>query len=506
KNKIISKLEEISSFFNSKFELKDIVSNIRNILSSDLIEQSCFKNRALHVSYYEDGGYSGRKFIFICGLNYENIPGKMNFDALILDEEKEKIADDYRRYEILPEDRLKNFYSLVSRQAENVYLSCVNNKVISPAMLSVYRSYTGNNISYDEFKEIIVVTGFKPVTTAVELSKGVIAYKNRQSSNITEHDGVLSGFGDIFDPRINLKPVSCSHIETIARCPYQYLLRFVFKFEDKSKRVFERNEWMSRLDRGNILHEIFCDFLSIVYKDKRDSNYGKIIIKQIADEAIKKFEFKKPYYPKGIKEKDKAFIFSCLDLFVKKFYDLDSNRVPMLFEFAFDEVKMNLGEKYINLRGKIDRIDVVGEHKYYVIDYKISKAYKDKSSEYYKQGKRMQPILYSEAVRTLFRQKGIDNEAVVEKAGYYFPTYLGHNQEELRAIKCPDNKKNELLNDLFDIIADGLFLPSNEHMNNMGLCAYCEFRDSVCSMYEKGAVAGKYEGGIEKITKLGEYE
>ena len=58
--------------------------------------------------------------------------------------------------------------------------------------------------------------------------------------------------------------MSATRLELLAKCPFGYFLRHVLKVQPPEEVAFDRSRWLDPLQRGSLVHEILCDFMTEV--------------------------------------------------------------------------------------------------------------------------------------------------------------------------------------------------------------------------------------------------
>jgi RecB family exonuclease len=154
-----------------------------------------------------------------------------------------------------------------------------------------------------------------------------------------------------------------------------------------------------------------------------------------------------------------------------------------------------LAGKTVNLRGRIDRIDLTKDGKRArVRDYKSGKKIGKEND--FQGGRTLQLPLYLYAARQLLGRlhKGIE----VESAEYYFlksGKAVGFEGSELKAKEA---KLQEILKTIAGGIEDGVAVPD-------GQCRYCEFK-IICGtwtqiLFERKAKDPRVKGYLEMLTE-----
>lgn len=307
----------------------------------------------------------------------------------------------------------------------------------------------------------------------------------------TGYDGILTSKEalEILRERYSIfkKTISPTRLEAYADCPYQYLLNVIMGVEALTEP--EREVTISPPDRGKLIHDILWRFFTDLKKER-----GPLLqlkpedLERLLETAQRKFtEFEQvgvTGFPMLWEVEKKSMLNVLKDFFIEELNETEF--VPTYFEVRYgmkhldfqeseisteEPVPIKLGEKTLNLRGRIDRIDLTRDAKRArVRDYKTGKVLA-KANEF-QGGKTLQLPLYLYAARKLLSplHKGIQ----VESAEYY---YL-KNQKPIPFEASQLEQKESRLQDILETIAkgieEGIFIPYPDKEN----CNYrsCDFR------------------------------
>ena len=149
----------------------------------------------------------------------------------------------------------------------------------------------------------------------------------------------------------------------------------------------------------------------------------------------------------------------------------------------------------LRTRGRIDRIDRVGNKRFSICDYKTGGTYKFDKQSPFQQGRVVQNALYLAMIEPILKEHyGQDAEAV--DFNYFFPSQrvwgrrIGWTQEEL-AEGLPT------IDLLCQLIARGTFLPSNHAKD----CEYCDY-NRACGGHKDLAAASQTKLDNSKNKEL----
>jgi len=217
---------------------------------------------------------------------------------------------------------------------------------------------------------------------------------------------------------------SPSRLESYAKCPFNYYLRYVLGIEPLPELETE----LTPAGRGSLFHRIACRFYSEL-RDEGDTRFNElqldemnIRIKRIGQEELDRYAFEGPAwqaFQATMLGSDKRK--GLLQAFLKKEVANRSNLSPAFFELSFgfpvDEgeadpssdptpAEIDLGGEKLRLHGRIDRVDACADGRFVIIDYKTG-AYTATVSAIEK-GIALQLPLYIQAVESAMKgMKGI---------------------------------------------------------------------------------------------------
>jgi RecB family exonuclease len=225
-----------------------------------------------------------------------------------------------------------------------------------------------------------------------------------------------------------------SHVERYLSCPFRYYAAYVLRLPEER----EEESWMTPQERGQFVHEVFCEF----FTEWQAHGHGAITTANLA-KAVEMFGQVAEIHLEKLAEGDRALERTLL---------LGSAAAPGLAERAFQfEVEQDApvlerllehqledvfaftgseGPRTIHVRSKADRIDLLHDGTLRIIDYKLGRApNRDRSLQL--------PVYGACAQQAL---KGRHNrEWTVSRAGYVafrekqaFSS-LGRNDDEVAA-------------------------------------------------------------------------
>jgi ATP-dependent helicase/nuclease subunit B len=499
----------------------------------------------LHVADYRSGGYSGRRQTFVLGLDERRHPGSGLQDPVLLDDERRDINETVRPHALAihgdrPTENTLALRACVARLNGDVTFgfSCWNlaqasEQFPAPFLLDAHREIAGNpTADYTELLEALAPpAGFLPspedaldemewalsrlrsfpggaaadsVRAAYPwLRDGKIASIERASDRFTVYDGGIGPVPEL-DPRITQEPISCSRIQTLARCPYAYFLHDVLGVAPPEDLESDPRQWLDPKALGSLLHDVFYRFFTEISArgEKPSVADHAARLEQIAEQLVVLWRERiPPRSAAAFALCREAIAVACRTLLREE--EEHCRRVtPRYFEVPFglpraeldsalasrDSVELSLGSsRGFRLRGRIDRIDEAPDGTFQVWDYKTGGTHSVSEQKGLDAGRQAQYALYAAATEQLLARAG--QTARVSRSGYFFPGPKGQGQRIEPGLDVDESSR--VINVLFDLLATGSFL----HTPRKDDCNFCDFQ-RVCGNVEAVAAASKLK--IEK--------
>jgi ATP-dependent helicase/nuclease subunit B len=330
----------------------------------------------------------------------------------------------------------------------------------------------------------------------------VTAEAEREKEELTEYDGWIPSSEGLLDPLEKGTALSCSRLETLAKCPFAYFIQFVLGVEPLEEIEKDMLRWLDPLQNGQLLHEVFHLFMTELIKrgERLSVRQHAKMLEEIAMEAIERWKADIPPAGELSFEKEKEEVLVSLDIFLRDEEERCRSAEPLFLELSFglggkEEVRIGLGDKKsFGLRGRIDRVDRVGEHEYEVWDYKTGSSYGYKEEGHLDGCKHLQHALYGLAAESILHKR-VDKKARVTRSGYFFPSPKG---EGLRIHKSQDRREKvyEALRDLIAMLQRGTFPACCDG----DPCGHCDYA-IICGGKNIAVFRSKIK--LEKCTKMG---
>ncbi|CAM4499190.1 RecB family exonuclease [Paenibacillus endophyticus] len=515
---------------------------VREMLSGIRIRVSATpKPGAVHVSSLHNGGWSGRERTWIAGLDQGTWSVSAKQEPLLLDKERkvlsEHLVSTQQRAQKIRNER-ESRLSLIRGEVWLSYSSydAGDKKSQSPAfeMLQVFRLQSGDSSLdfatlehslgepysvMDMMHESEVSTPFNNtdlwaglllrrtfgksadgwqamLQTYPSLAQGYRAKELRMDEKVSAYDGFL-GDQSSYPKQLedsSWSAISASQLEKYANCGLQYYFHYVLKLRAKNVAALDRTRWLQAGERGTLLHDIFRRYIEDVTEcGKVSAKHDRDRLMAIVDMVIRETTLSIPAPNRHVLAKECEEIQRDADIFFRN--EAGKTDQPCFFELELStsdgepmEIELPGGIR-IQLKGFVDRVDRIGPHEYRIIDYKTGSTNKYKPSEYFSGGTQLQHALYSVAVEQWLRQTGIDPEAKVLEAEYYFPTERGRGEY----VRRTQNRREELsaiVSQLLESQNRGIFVPAK----NANTCRWCDYQ-AVCGSHSEW-MAGKRDSSI----------
>jgi DNA helicase-2/ATP-dependent DNA helicase PcrA len=282
-----------------------------------------------------------------------------------------------------------------------------------------------------------------------ETGLDVIDYVKEFSEEDNQIQGSLFNLQNDFKIKLSesnidykINSISYTALNTYKTCPLKYKYQFILNIPTKQSKA---------LSFGNTIHETLKEY-------HQQKTNRKVSLNEILD------MYKKNWQPYGFDDRDNQIEYYKHGIDVLTRYYEKYNNVDIKSRVIEKNFKFKLGD--IDVSGKIDRIDLLPDGKYEIIDYKTgsSKTEKEVRND-------NQLTLYKLAASEVF---GFD----VEKLTYFFleddlKVTTERNSQDIEKLK------NEVL-EVSEKLKTKKFPANPSNMN----CNFCDFKEICPSAYK----------------------
>ncbi|NPV59882.1 MAG: hypothetical protein HPY75_09490 [Actinobacteria bacterium] len=464
----------------------DIQGRLSEMAASLRVEGKSPKPGCLHVAPLLGGGHSGRPHVFILGLDDGRFPGAGLQDPLLLDSEREAISRDLPTSAGRQASVMEGLARVMSRLRAKVTIAyCCRDLTEdremfpSQAVLSAYRVTSGvrDAVQDDLLRKLEIPESFvprrpekcldeaewwinrlcgeAPVANAEEavfaayphLGYGRKARLAREGEQFTEYDGYVPEVGAELDPARPDGPVlSASQLQTLAKCPLEYFLTYVLGISPPEEYVPDPYRWLDTSEKGSVLHAVFRDFHRRLMEEGRtpclESDWETL--RGMVEERLALWERLKPAPNPETARLEREDMLRCARIFLAEEERYCRLNRPLYLELAVgmagvgagnpadspDPVCVELpGGRRIRVRGRIDRVDEIGERGsevFSILDYKIGSAYGYDIADPFKGGRRVQHYLYLVMAEQALASRHPRGRVVSFQ--YFFPSTREHGE------------------------------------------------------------------------------
>ena len=343
------------------------------------------------------------------------------------------------------------------------------------------------------------VLGFYP-----GLVSGRKAGEERGSNRFTEFDGLVPEAGADADPTGEAGMIlSASRLETLGQCPLRFFFKYVLRIEPPEELEIDPAQWLDALSTGSLLHEVFCRFMRelsdigqlppIAVRDR--DRMERILTQEIAAwrEAVPPpNELAYQRQCRTLRTSARVFLTTeaerCkegLPTYMEASIGLDPEGDGTPLDTK-DPMTVALPDgRGIRVRGRIDRVDRIGDAKsaqFAIWDYKTGSRWKYEQDPPFWQGRVVQHVLY--LMMGAARLRELHPKCNIRQVGFLFPSQRGEGEAiTFSAERLAPGR--QIIADLCRMIADGTFPSTTDSKED---CHYCDFT-AVCGDLSGSAVA-----------------
>lgn len=513
------RLREVADEVKATLPRRRAVRLLRDEIELHPVSRSGPKAGYLHVSPLSSGGLAGRELTVLVGLDEGSFPGTGIEDPFLLDRERRQLSPDLPLCGRGPSDRVYELTRALGEASGDVHLTASvlevaddRELVPSSAFLRAYRVAAGDPhagvetcleavgppVSFvpetgrelDEMESWLQQrdrTGYAEAvrTTRPSLARGHEAELARASEDFTVWDGRVPAATEQEDPRATGTVVSASRLETLLESPYRYFLRYVLEIEPVEELAYEPGEWLPPLERGKLLHQLFCRFMEeLRHRDERpDADRHADLVEEMLDGLLEEWREQVPPPSEGAFRRQALEIRRTARTFLRGESARADEARGIDFEVGFgfgrsddglgsaEPVPVEVGPAgTLHLRGSIDRVDRLPDGAHRIWDYKTGSPRSYSRADPFAGG-RLQWLLYALALEWLLDRQGADSR--VTTSGYLFPGSRGHGQRFAYHVGPGRvQEAGEALLRHLDLVEAGLF----PHAPDSDACTWCDYR------------------------------
>lgn len=457
KQAILQTLDKISDI-NIQVSRREYFDIILSYVKQSKILRSQPQPGNIFATSFKNAGYTGRKNLYLIGLDSISLSNKVVESPILLDIMKSEISDriafakegyEYKKYKIK---------ELLTADFENIFIGysnfdTVNIKAQSPAQI------------YNELKDIV---------------------GERRVEENEEKERVILG-RDIIK--------SATALEILAECPRKFYLKYLMGLNPKEDIDIRVDTWLDPLTKGIIVHEVLNNYFNLNEKEQTKDKLVELVEEQCINAEKENVYLLNEVY---LREKQNL-IDVCQDIIDVTRNDLEWKVLVNELSFG-DKVKKNneifgllpnqridiMGLE-LDISGAIDRVDIsrTDENKFRIVDYKTGNMSnfdkklritigRGKNKDYdYSQTQKIQYYIYKKALERILESKNISSKQEVKRFTYIFGGHenngiidLDFNEEFIQIIE--NRIKNLLDMDILKSQDEVIYDPEEN-------CKYCDY-------------------------------
>ena len=417
----------------------------------------------LYVSDLESGGHSGRERMFIVGLDEGRFPGSVRQDPVLLDRERAAVSNGLPRSGRRRERREQAFRRLLGRLPAGATLSYArdgeNGREQFPA--SVFTRLTeergrriksaalrprdgGASLGRREDWLAVLLARRGNTLDAGDLGPwhpglagGLKARRARESSLFTRFDGNVPEAGN--DWLAGERALSPTDLETMAACPMDFFFKRILDAAPPERYEPRPGRWLPGNVRGSLLHDLFQDFLDEL--DRRGRTVTAEALPELREllgrmlvAAVGRERRRTPVRDALAYAREERELSEACGIFLDSEVDRQRRGRPLCLEASLGgakedkppwnrvapvELRLKSGAT-LRLKGRVDRIDRAHDHGGLIIfDYKTGLSDKYSPDDPFRQGRHLQPLLYTRMLETVLAEAGVSEP--IQGFAYFFP-------------------------------------------------------------------------------------
>lgn len=482
-------------------------------------------------------GHSGRKHVFVVGMDAGSFPTAVRVDPLLLDNERKSISSRLSTSLQLAEHSAMQLSEMLQRTAETENFQLTfsystrsltedREQSPSPALVELYRqshnlpeahlndlvTHIGEAVSFastdsgawlslpdGDLAEMLTTTDAAIRQTKLEsdfphFQTARIAEEECELPEFTEFDGFVPDAGSKLSPDNPERMVSSSRLEAFGSCPRRFLFKYGLGVYPPDEFNIDPERWLDPMTLGNLVHGLFEKFMrELTSKDLTpDLERDLSRLLELLDDCVSSYLRDFPAPNEDAFQRQMEWLRESCEIFLEKeqAYCQATGARPWVLEAAIgldDEPQseidcrepvslcLNNGQ-VIRIGGRIDRIDRLhqsGSESYAIWDYKTGSDWGFSVEDPFMQGRKLQSFLYVGMLRHRLAAAGKSKD-VATSFGYFFPNAKTQGQR-IEWISSDLKHGDAILQDICQLIQRGVFPATTDPKD----CQYCDY-NTVC--------------------------
>ena len=506
RNSLADRLKEIARAWDHKGSGPDLARRLIALLENHTFEALSARPGHLHVVPLNRCGYTGREHLYILGMDEGSFPGGASEDPILLDREREHVSSELDLLRTGPASRTWHLIRALGAFIGRVTLitrcrNLADGREVYPSPL--FQHVEGlegvstpveapmlPDAAIDGLDDTEAVLSVRRAENYADhasrlypvLHRGASVSSSRSTPGLTRLHGLIGAAGPGIDPLAG--PLSASRLEVLARCPYQYFLKYVLQIAPLDEPDDDPSVWLQPLHVGGLLHDLFCSFMrrlrNLGETPQEDAHAG--LMAEMLQDEVNQYRDTFPPPNEAAYQADLRRLNRATQVFLASEAD-QTNRERLGFEVSFgfgekggfnapDPVMLPLTEDLsIELRGRIDRVDRTQDG-LEIWDYKTGSAAAYDETDLLKDLAHLQWALYAYALEEIVNQQGHPEQ--VGRSGYFFTSDREHGR---RIAGRPPARETlaRALSPCIQLARNGAFL----HLQRSPQCTWCDYAD-VC--------------------------
>lgn len=506
----------------------------------------------LHLTSVQHAGTSGRKRIFVVGLDADRTRGAVLQDPVLSDSVRTRVGANHlltsgERREISAWRLGAALAGLRGRVSLSYAIAAPDGGAAGPAPLLLQAWRVVNHTPGCGFEDMqralmppasavpiagaavapvdardvwlsalvdgaLVLNGEAQTREAfAALAAGLDAQAHAAAPELSGYHGLVPDAGPALNPLARPdREISPSALELIGSCPLAWFYKYGLSLREPQDAEYDALRWLDALQRGALLHTVYERFVA-AYLDRQDDILEESAVVQMSalmDDVLAEYRAMVPppsemvYTTEATALRRDARVFLEMERTHRRAAPGDQWRSV---EFAFGtqhdrtisavagHVTLDDG-RTLHLKGRADRIDTLADGSLRVVDYKTGSHSRYQPSEKagaFNGARQLQPALYAEAVQSATGVR-------VGAFEYRFPTEGGESETvaytdtELAAAK-------PIVRELLALVEAGHFIATDDAQD----CSFCEYA-AICRVrrheYRTESPRAEWSAGVTAAT------
>ena len=425
----VTGLIEFAEFSTIEMTAGSIMDQIQVLIEALSVQSNREAEDAILCTSFSTAGLITRPYVYVIGLDADRFPLKANESPVLLDQERQNLGLTFGMSTSVEKNSIYRLLESLAGKIKRVvfgynYFDTVGIKEKNAS------SFYNRLLEIQQVdKKSLAKSGFIGTSKNILQEKEYYLFATKAQSEqptmaIIKRQGYVLG-DQIKASDQGLGSLSASSMMIFIDCPRKYFYHYRSRLMPPEIAEYDRSIWLDAQKKGIFMHKVLEDYVATIIIANKEKEFKPTAFADRFEKNCQAMLEMVPYLSRSTYEMQRhrcqedargCLIQLCDEMKTQHF-------VPIATELAFgmnqtDPIEIGLNDgSTVSLRGSIDRVDVLKDGTYRIVDYKTGKFTNMKKKREQGVDVLIQDYLYAIVLEKIFD----DQSSMVTESRYDFP-------------------------------------------------------------------------------------